>query len=838
MKLKRIVGVMLTLLLIGTSAMTFYVQSVTAWPKTIYVDDDNVAGPWDGTSEHPYQNITSGIEHAGLGDTIFVYSGVYCENVVIDKTVSLIGQNRTSTIIDGNNIGNSVTIWATNNVTISCFTIRNGSSSGIEIGEGSHGNLINDNIITLNLDFGIWMYKSNNNSILENIVVNNVLSLDGAGIRLWGAQDNKIAGNNVTNNGDDGIFVQQGSNGNNVTGNHVMNNLGGILLENSGDNRLRYNNMSGNKYNFGVYAHNLQQFINDIDTSNEVEQKPIYYLTNKTNLVINSSTFPDIGYLAIVNSTNIDVKGLELAGNFQGFTFAYTNNSRITNSTVTNNEYNIALSNSFDNNITDNNITNASAPQGIGIWSYYSGYNNIYHNNFINNTEQAYSHASLDNWDDGYPSGGNYWSDHKHVDGYTGPYQNETGQDGICDTPYKIYWRVIRVKDNYPLLGPKTANLVIQTFTLQQEEIEDVKTWIDGDTPTYYSTVNATVSQGVRNVRVLSNFNQGNYLYTFQYWNDSYHYSERNVTVSEDTTLIAYYAKTTGPGCPFVWVWNGTGFVIDNNLLPNSANSNGSEVEDYYKLEQSLVPIANWSNWSLYPILITEFQQEHSYLDQTQLITVDHDSDVNVAVSPFGEILTYQNPYAPLSAVDDQGYDWIETIQKTDEFYYEGHNGSYLLLNFGVVEAENAKLVMRVDRPPLKTSIHIQVLNSINNWVDVVAIIPRTYWATEIIDLSSYLSNSTEEFKVRLYFTGSHKVDFVGLDTTQQAQIDVQEASLILAYHSDYRNITPKLLTDDDVYAELTPGQQILLLFAAATQSREQRTFIIYVNGYYTTIDN
>jgi hypothetical protein len=144
---------------------------------------------------------------------------------------------------------------------------------------------------------------------------------------------------------------------------------------------------------------------------------------------------------------------------------------------------------------------------------------------------------------------------------------------------------------------------------------------------------------------------------------------------------------------------------------------------------------------------------------------------------------------------------------------------------------------MRADRPPVKTSIHIQVLNSTENWVDVVSIIPRTYWATEIIDLSTYLP-STGEFKVRLYFTDSHKVDYVGLDTTSQAQIDVQDARLILAYHSDDGVVTTKLRTDDDIYAELIPGQQITLLFAATTQNGGQRTFIIYVKGYYFTLDN
>ena len=54
-------------------------------------------------------------------------------------------------------------------------------------------------------------------------------------------------------------------------------------------------------------------------------------------------------------------------------------------------------------------------------------------------------------WTNGYPSGGNYWSDYNGTDSYRGPYQNVTGSDGIGDTPYAINATDI---DNYPLMNP------------------------------------------------------------------------------------------------------------------------------------------------------------------------------------------------------------------------------------------------------------------------------------------------------------------------------------------------------------------------------------------------
>jgi len=76
----------------------------------------------------------------------------------------------------------------------------------------------------------------------------------------------------------------------------------------------------------------------------------------------------------------------------------------------------------------------------------------VYHNNFIDNVNQVYLHESSDTiWDDGYPSGGNYWSDHVAVDDYSGINQDELGSDGIVDEPYIVDYNN---RDNYPLMNP------------------------------------------------------------------------------------------------------------------------------------------------------------------------------------------------------------------------------------------------------------------------------------------------------------------------------------------------------------------------------------------------
>lgn len=288
-----------------------------------------------------------------------------------------------------------------------------------------------------------------------------------------------------------------------------------------------------------------------------------------------------------------------------------------------------------------------------------------------------------------------------------------------------------------------------------------------------------------------------------------------------------------GEGCPYVSTWNGNKYVLDNNLLPASESSGGATVTDYYLLQQTLAQREDGS----YSLLLSEFENEHSFFDRVQLLAVDYPSDVNVAASPFGEVLTYTEPSLPLSAITNEKKNMKHLLNAIDGNYYEGHNGSYITLNFGdgLDVSQGAKLVMRADFE-FKESILIQVQDADGNWNTVATVIPRVYWATEIIDMSKHLPDTKGNLKVRLYFTANHKIDFVGLDTSPQATSHVQEGDLVSAIHSVDGDVTASLLHSDDTYAELVPGQEIELTFTLPPQTMETRDYIITTEGHYYPI--
>lgn len=162
---------------------------------------------------------------------------------------------------------------------------------------------------------------------------------------------------------------------------------------------------------------------NEIDKSNTVNGKPVYYWKN-----IEGGRIPaGAGQVILVNCTKMCIENQNLNNASIGTQLAFSSFITIKNNTCSNNEYTIYLEWSNSNFIYLNNFINNH--KGV----YYEGSENIW-----NSTEKityTYKGNTCTNYL------GNYWSD------YNG---SDADNDGLGDTPY----RIDSDKDNYPLMEP------------------------------------------------------------------------------------------------------------------------------------------------------------------------------------------------------------------------------------------------------------------------------------------------------------------------------------------------------------------------------------------------
>jgi parallel beta-helix repeat protein len=221
-----------------------------------------------GSGPGNYTRIQDAINDSSDGDTVFVYNGTYYEHVVISKTVNLIGEDKESTILDGQGTGSYDVVWVTtkgltDDINISGFTIRHADRGLFISSDYSPDKIRNisiyDNIITLN-DFGIFNYGCINSKIYKNIIMDN----NEIGIQIGAGQNDSYTQNIIKNNS---IGISsEGYSPQIIENNTIEDNENGIMLMVWSQNTIRYNNFINNEIDANIYttAHGIPYHLSEL----------------------------------------------------------------------------------------------------------------------------------------------------------------------------------------------------------------------------------------------------------------------------------------------------------------------------------------------------------------------------------------------------------------------------------------------------------------------------------------------------------------------------------------------------------------------------------------------
>ena len=185
MNKKTLSTAFLSVLLFSATLGMLFMAPVKAQPQEILVPDQ-------------YNKIQWAIGNATAGDTILVRAGTHYEHVTIDKSLTLIGENRRTTIIDGGGQKQTIVSITASKVEIRGFTIKNGSAHlpwcGVFIGRSE--NVTVYNVVIKENYHGILLCQSNSSNILNNEITSNY----ALGVQFSDSNNNQIVGNTIADN--------------------------------------------------------------------------------------------------------------------------------------------------------------------------------------------------------------------------------------------------------------------------------------------------------------------------------------------------------------------------------------------------------------------------------------------------------------------------------------------------------------------------------------------------------------------------------------------------------------------------------------------------------------
>jgi parallel beta-helix repeat protein len=447
----------------------------TAIDPAVFTYNGTTPSPadWNGILVSGEANINyANISYADIGVRIASSFNTLNDSFFYRNNVAIALQTGTENVIRNNTVYNStkcgIVVWqSTSNQLIGNNATENGDT-GIWLLETT-GNLVQQNTLYRNNWNGIRLSGTSSfNTIVENTVLE---SQTYQGIGVWDSFDNWILNNTIKGNRKNGIYLEQSS-GNNISWNEIADsgnyhgvslyladsnlidgnwihgvNVSGIYVESSTGNRILENTVHDNLNGISVHGCPVTEISGNNITSNSDGIDSAY--SPLSDIFSNTISWND--NFGIYSQDNNDISVVDnsfLWNTGTALQASFSNRGVISDNDFLGNGMGVFLMDSSNVTMFGNSFTSNSM---YGVLLSFSSDVSVYHNSFVSNVNQAADvNGARNEWDDGYPSGGNYWSDYIGPDRFSGPNQDRLGSDGFGDIPYVI----VDNADMYPLTSP------------------------------------------------------------------------------------------------------------------------------------------------------------------------------------------------------------------------------------------------------------------------------------------------------------------------------------------------------------------------------------------------
>lgn len=184
---------------------------------------------------------------------------------------------------------------------------------------------------------------------------------------------------------------------------------------------------------------------------------------SEDNIVANNNMTNGAYGVFLRNSENNTIVGNMITNFREGIGLYGSENTAVARNTISRGIDGIVVRNNIvGNRIVLNNIISFQSC-GIALVQGTSG-NLIHHNNLLDSGYNGCDAGTGNIWDNGYPSGGNFWSDYTGPDLFNGPNQDIPGSDAIGDIPQDARGNG---RDNYPLLSMPSGNVPITKLDIE-----------------------------------------------------------------------------------------------------------------------------------------------------------------------------------------------------------------------------------------------------------------------------------------------------------------------------------------------------------------------------------